>query len=482
MNGTPIPTGYKFGGKDEAGSSGTDSKKRFWHRFGGASSADKSSQPKKVFGVSLAESIAVSNVSEGLELPSVVYRCIEFLEKRNAAMEEGIYRLSGSSAVIKSLRDRFNAQGDVNLLAPSEPFYDPHAIAGLLKQFLRELTNSVLTRELHFDFMRVNDITDRKERVNELGHLVSLLPLANYSLLRTLCSHLIKVIELSHVNKMTMRNVGIVFSPTLGIPAGVFALFLTEFDWVFFTDAQGEPAPKQMEEDIIAPDNAELGIHDPSSLPEGADSVAQEQQDSSSQQLEPPQSPVRPSRKGHNNRSSWIAGNALHSGDGRVMMSLANRDNRNSLSYNESEADKLLGGPQGKYRLSSHLEDMDAGMPPPSTDNQGGEEQEVDREESPGETPAWADDTNLSSPFRSALQLQGSPRTSSRKLQNHNNLTLSRSAIGFDASPSIPNTPTSPTNSSRTSRSNQHANNPRAGVALQNVPGAVQASSSNDGY
>jgi RalA-binding protein 1 len=32
---------------------------------------------------------------------------------------------------------------------------------------------------------------------------------------------------------MTMRNVGIVFSPTLGIPAGVFSLMLAEFNRVF---------------------------------------------------------------------------------------------------------------------------------------------------------------------------------------------------------------------------------------------------------
>lgn len=39
---------------------------------------------------------------------------------------------------------------------------------------------------------------------------------------------------------MTMRNVGIVFSPTLGIPAGVFSLMLGEFNRVFNVDADAE--------------------------------------------------------------------------------------------------------------------------------------------------------------------------------------------------------------------------------------------------
>lgn len=118
-------------------------------------------------------------------------------------------------------------EGDVNLLG-SNSFYDPHAIAGLLKLFLRELPINVLTRELHPSFLRVVDLAHRREKVNELGSLVAQLPVANYTLLRFLSSHLQHVVENESVNKMTLRNIGIVFSPTLGIPATLFNLFLTE--------------------------------------------------------------------------------------------------------------------------------------------------------------------------------------------------------------------------------------------------------------
>lgn len=79
------------------------------------------------------------------------------------------------------------------------------------------------------------DMEDRGERTTELGRLVSLLPLANYTLLRTLSAHLIHIVQNAGVNKMTLRNLGIVFSATLGIPAVIFNLFLTEFDYVFWT-------------------------------------------------------------------------------------------------------------------------------------------------------------------------------------------------------------------------------------------------------
>ena len=87
-------------------------------------------------------------------LPAVVYRCLEYLEAKDAASEEGIFRLSGSSVVIKGLKDRFNTEGDFDFLA-NEDFYDVHAVASLLKLYLRELPTTVLTRELHINFIEV---------------------------------------------------------------------------------------------------------------------------------------------------------------------------------------------------------------------------------------------------------------------------------------------------------------------------------------
>ena len=81
---------------------------------------------------------------------------------------------------------------------------------------------------------------DPQERIKELSYLIAALPLANYSLLRALTAHLILIVQNSNANKMTMRNVGIVFSPTLGIPAGVFSLMLGEFNRVFNVDADND--------------------------------------------------------------------------------------------------------------------------------------------------------------------------------------------------------------------------------------------------
>ncbi|CAJ0911001.1 1829_t:CDS:2, partial [Entrophospora sp. SA101] len=191
----------------------------FGSMFGSKDDKKKYQDPKPdsnkvVFGVSLDQAIAVSRIKENYELPAVVYRCIEYLDANNAAEEEGIYRLNGATATIKRLKERFNTEGDVDLLSEEE-YYDVHAVAGLLKLYLRELPTSVLSRDLHLEFVNVIDLLGRKDRINELGRLVSALPLSNYTLLRTLTGHLIRIVQNAQINKMTARNIGIVFSPTL---------------------------------------------------------------------------------------------------------------------------------------------------------------------------------------------------------------------------------------------------------------------------
>ncbi|TFY72296.1 hypothetical protein EVG20_g707 [Dentipellis fragilis] len=239
MNGTPIPAGYKFGAKDApqeqpaSGERREKAKSRMFWGFGRPGAAEKPQAvphiPRAVFGVSIEESLEVAQIAS---LPAIVFRCIQYLEQKKADQEEGIYRLSGSSAVIKSLKDRFNTEGDVDLLA-SDEYWDPHAIAGLLKSYFRELPTSILTRDLHMRFLKVIDLVDPQDRIKELSGLIAGLPLENYSLLRALTAHLILIVQNANVNKMTMRNVGIVFSPTLGIPAGVLSLMLGEFSLVF---------------------------------------------------------------------------------------------------------------------------------------------------------------------------------------------------------------------------------------------------------
>jgi len=68
-----------------------------------------------------------------------------------------------------------------------------------------------------------------------------------------LISFLIRIINHADSNKMTVRNVGIVFSPTLNIPAPVFAMFLQNYEPIFGID------PTEYELPILEADGHERG-------------------------------------------------------------------------------------------------------------------------------------------------------------------------------------------------------------------------------
>ncbi|KAK2796997.1 hypothetical protein FQN51_008858, partial [Onygenales sp. PD_10] len=274
-NGVKIQDAGAWGNKTPTVTSTKEKKRSIWG-FRAASTADLANQiqsheanssamerrdVRAVFGLPLAEAVeccGIPGVNSGL--PAVVYRCIEYLRAKDAASEEGIFRLSGSNVVIKSLKEKFNTEGDLDFLE-GDHYYDVHAVASLFKQYLRELPSTVLTRELHLDFIRVLDLNEKPRKIAAFNVLVHRLPKPNLTLLIALSQYLIEIISNSDVNKMTVRNVGIVFAPTLNIPAPVFSMFLTDFDSIFskpINDSPNRPVELTVErtltpEDIRSP-------------------------------------------------------------------------------------------------------------------------------------------------------------------------------------------------------------------------------------
>ncbi|KAI0160258.1 hypothetical protein GGR57DRAFT_413524 [Xylariaceae sp. FL1272] len=229
---------FGFGPKTRSSS---DDQEPYYNSSGGSTPqppVESRGPVRQVFGVSLAEAVRYCGPSGiSVPLPAVVYRCIQYLDLKNAILEEGIFRLSGSNVVIKQLRERFNLEGDIDLMT-DETYYDIHAVASLLKLYLRELPTTILTRDLHMQFVAVTEMANHREKIMVLSELVQRLPLANVTLLKYLIAFLIKIINHADMNKMTVRNVGIVFSPTLNIPAPIFALLLQNFAGVFGIEAE----------------------------------------------------------------------------------------------------------------------------------------------------------------------------------------------------------------------------------------------------
>lgn len=166
---------------------------------------------RPVFGLSLEDMLK----RDGSAIPLVVYQCIQAVDLYGLEVE-GIYRLSGSSAHVSKLRSIFdNDSNQLDFRNPEAFYHDVNSVAGLLKQFFRDLPDPLLTREHYQGFIEAARIDDDITRRDSMHAIINSLPDPNYATLRALTLHLNRVQEHSAVNRMNAGNLAIIFGPTL---------------------------------------------------------------------------------------------------------------------------------------------------------------------------------------------------------------------------------------------------------------------------
>ncbi|XP_067165626.1 SH3 domain-binding protein 1 isoform X3 [Apteryx mantelli] len=158
------------------------------------------------YGVSLETHLK----SLGREIALPIEACVMML-LASGMREEGLFRLAAGASVLRKLKSSL-ASGSNAL----EEFYaDPHAVAGALKSYLRELPQPLMTFELYDEWVKVASFKDFDSRVQSLRDTCSRLPQENYNNLRYLIKFLAKLAEHQEVNKMTPSNIAIVLGPNL---------------------------------------------------------------------------------------------------------------------------------------------------------------------------------------------------------------------------------------------------------------------------
>lgn len=85
----------------------------------------------------------------------------------------------------------------------------------LLKHFLRDLPDPLLTSAQYKSFIGAARIEEDIVRRDSLHAIINSLPDPNYATLRTLVLHLSRVAQNSAQNRMTTSNLAVVFGPTL---------------------------------------------------------------------------------------------------------------------------------------------------------------------------------------------------------------------------------------------------------------------------
>ncbi|XP_067860371.1 rho GTPase-activating protein 44 isoform X8 [Heptranchias perlo] len=161
---------------------------------------------KPSFGKPLEEHLAIS----GREIAFPIEACVTMLLECGM-QEEGLFRVAASASKLKKLK----ASLDCGVLDVQEYSVDPHAVAGALKSYLRELPEPLMTFELYDEWIQASNIQDQDKRLQALWNACEKLPKANYNNFRYLIKFLAKLTEYQDANKMTPGNMAIVLGPNL---------------------------------------------------------------------------------------------------------------------------------------------------------------------------------------------------------------------------------------------------------------------------
>ncbi|KAM9851399.1 rho GTPase-activating protein 6 [Aulostomus maculatus] len=154
------------------------------------------------------------------QVPRVVDLCCQHLEKYGL-QTVGIFRVGSSKKRVRQLREEFDQGWEVHL----DEQHSAHDVAALLKEFLRDLPDPLLTRELYTAFINTM-LLDYSEQQSAIQLLMFLLPPCNCDTLqRLLCllssvaAHADDILDKSgHEitgNKMTSLNLATIFGPNL---------------------------------------------------------------------------------------------------------------------------------------------------------------------------------------------------------------------------------------------------------------------------
>ncbi|XP_072310019.1 rho GTPase-activating protein 8-like [Eucyclogobius newberryi] len=198
--------------------------------------------PTQQFGVSL-QYIREKNV--GAMIPPVMTQTIAYL-KENGMKTEGIFRRSARVQLIKDIQKLYNLGKPVHF----EQYGDVHVPAVILKTFIRELPEPLLTFRVYSQVLDVIKV-ESSLRVSRCKQIIESLPEYNFIVAKYLLCFLHMVSQESITNKMSPSNLACVFgvnlvwprhnsvSLTALTPINIFAEILIEHFHTVFISHRG---------------------------------------------------------------------------------------------------------------------------------------------------------------------------------------------------------------------------------------------------
>ena len=161
------------------------------------------------------------------DVPYIVSACMGKVAKQGLKYE-GIYRVSGSALAIDKIEKFFSSakmEGFGNASASvteqlrkqtaSALDTDVHAVAGMLKRYLKKLPEPVIPFSEYESYLSCSKQLSEEKKVQSMQRVLQSLPATNYRVLKMLVEHLNAVVENHQVTKMSTSALATVFAPTL---------------------------------------------------------------------------------------------------------------------------------------------------------------------------------------------------------------------------------------------------------------------------
>ena len=146
------------------------------------------------------------------DIPVIVDKCVKFVYS-HGVMTEGIYRLAGGNTKINRLLTAFRSNAWAVQISREE--YSEHDVANVLKRFVRQLSEPLLTERLRDDFLNAADLQQESEKLERYRQLLGKMPAINYNTLRRLMGHLHTVADQCDKNLMPVINLSPLWGPNI---------------------------------------------------------------------------------------------------------------------------------------------------------------------------------------------------------------------------------------------------------------------------
>ncbi|KAI7497227.1 GTPase-activating protein-like protein of the rho/rac family [Hortaea werneckii] len=190
---------------------------------GGGERGGTSQTGRPIFGIPLEELLerdfeeSTDGVGPGsLKVPSLVQEAVSAMKTMDMSVE-GVFRKNGNIKRLNDVKEEIDSKGAVEVDLTRE---NPVQVAALLKKFLRELPDPLLTHKLHKLWITSQRIEDSERRRRVLHLTCCLLPKAHRDTMEILFTFLNWVSSFSHVDeesgsKMDIHNLATVITPNV---------------------------------------------------------------------------------------------------------------------------------------------------------------------------------------------------------------------------------------------------------------------------